>query len=213
MKESSDNQSQVQENCVPTLQQIQPALGIILLLTALSIVAIRCRASMLTTLVLSLLATCAICYWFDGEYCIQSKELLQNCFEICETIDWPMKLIIVIFFFFGLTFYVVVPNDWKSPIKRGFLLITAPFLLIYGIGGYEMVMLNRKIEVDLHKKDRGDVLWLFYYSIIIFAAFGFFTQIIIAIYFPTDDEEDSGENSNENEDRKGNSCAFGDVLL
>ncbi len=76
-----------------------------------------------------------------------------------------------------------------------------------------MVILNRKIEVDLHKKDRGDVLWLFYYSIIIFAAFGFFTQIIIAIYFPTDDEEDLGENSNENENRKGNSCAFGDVLL
>lgn len=45
-----------------------------------------------------------------------------------------MKVIIAIFSFFGLFLYIAVPNDWKLPIRRGFLLITAPFLLIYGIG-------------------------------------------------------------------------------
>lgn len=74
-------------------------------------------------------------------------------------------------------------------------------------------MLNRKIEVELQKKDSStNSLWLFYYSLTIFAAIGLFTRIIIAIYFPADDDDDCGEN-NENEDRKGNSCAFRDVLL
>lgn len=76
-----------------------------------------------------------------------------------------------------------------------------------------MAMLNRKIEIELQSKDNGsNTFWLFYYSVTIFTAVGLFTCIIIAIYFPLNDDDDCCDN-NDNEDRKGNSFAFRDVLL
>lgn len=74
-------------------------------------------------------------------------------------------------------------------------------------------MLNKKIEAELRSKDsNNNTIWLLYYSATIFVAVGLFTSIVIAIYFPADDDADFGDNQ-ETENPKGNSCAFRDVLL